>query len=160
MRRDDDLTLFDAPPPTFLFTTDRDVLALDAASRWTSSADGLSPTVDGARLDIPVLRLMHFEAVLDAMGTYDVVLTGEHLEALATIAVTSTRVSIGACSMARTDGTARVRVARIADGVSIGDDGAQTSCPLAIEAGVRVGVGIVAHTGASLRSMALTRDSL
>jgi len=159
LRRDDHLTLFDGPPPTFLFATDRDVLALDASSRWTSGADGLSPTSDGARLDIPLLRFRQLEAQLDASGSYDVLLTGEHLEALATIAVTSARVSIGACAIMRTEGATHVRVARIDGGVSIGDDHAQVSCPLAIDAGTRVGVGIVAHTGASLRSMALTRDS-
>jgi len=114
----------------------------------------LAPAVDGARLDVPVLRLAHLEATLDADGAYDVVLTGDTLETLATVSVTDAAIAVGACTVAR--GAGRVRITVAGPGIEIGTvDGARVTCPMALDG--RVGVGLVAHIGAVLRSLALAR---
>lgn len=158
-RRDERLTPFDTPPPMFLFAADRGTLALDAAPHWSVSSGALAPVAPDARLDIPVLRLRHFEAVLDATGAYDVLLTGEHLETLALVTVTDDTVSLGTCSVPR-QGARHVRIARAVDGsLAIGtvEAGSAACGTSGIDPHARVGLGIVAHSGA-LRSLALTRD--
>ncbi len=160
VRRDERLTPFDSPPPSYLFAADRAALALDASARWTTSGGVLEVHAgfDDARLDVPVLRLRDFEALLDGVGSYDVVLTGEHLETLATISVTDAAVSLGACTVSRA-ADARVRIARTSEGsLVIGSEAGATVACHALDHALRVGIGIVAHQGASLRSLALTRD--
>ncbi len=157
LRRDERTTPFDAPPPSYLFAADQGVLALDAAPRWAVTHGTLvpAPGVDAARLDVPVLRMRHFQLTIDGTGSFDVLLTGEHLEPLATIAVTPDAVSAGSCTTARPPGS--VRVARGADGSL---SGTLSGCPAlaAIDPSARLGFAIVAHEGAALRSLALQRD--
>lgn len=159
VRRDERGSPFDSPPPTYLFATDRATLALDASSRWSVTGAMLTPTIDGARLDIPVLRLLRFGALIDAMGRYDVVLTGEHMETLATVNVTDESIAVGRCALTRMTGR-RAMIQRSADGrVVVGDENlGSVRCDAGIPSGARVGIGLVAHTGAMLRSLALTRD--
>lgn len=157
-RRDERLTLFDPPPPSYLLASDRGALALDAATRWVATGGALAPAADDARLDVPAMRFADFEAVLDAVGPYDVLLTGVHLEPLVTIAVTDDVVTYGACSFARGSGDGRIRVARARrDVVRVDTEHGAGACDGLASAG-RVGIGLVAHHGAVLRSLALTRD--
>ena len=161
IRLDDEVTPFDSPPPTYLFAADRARLALDAARQWAATAGTLSPAagVDAARLDVPVLRFAHFEALIDATGAYDVVLTGEHLETLATVAVTDTMVQYGTCSFARAPTDGRVRIERgLTNSLRVNTEHGSLGCFTQHDAALRVGIGIVAHTGAALRSLALQRD--
>jgi len=158
LRRDQRATPYDTPPATYFFALDRGMFALDLASRWAAVGDVLMPSVDGARLDVPVLRFARFDALIDATGAYDVLLIGESLEPLATIAVTQAAVTLGTCVAARTDASARVRISRQDGGVIVLgiENGPDTRCA-AVAGDARVGVGIVAHLGAGLRSMALSR---
>jgi hypothetical protein len=72
--------------------------------------------------------------------------------------VTEDAVSVGTCSTPR--GT-RVRIVRAAEGLRIGSDASVIVCPVpSVDAEARVGLGIVAHEGATLRSLALTRSAL
>ena len=158
LRRDQRATPFDTPPATYFFGLDRAMFALDLASRWAAVGDALTPMVDGARLDVPVLRFARFDALIDAAGAYDVLLTGESLEPLATIAVTQAAITLGTCVAPRTDATARVRISRQDGGVIVLgiENGPDTRCAATVT-DARIGVGIVAHAGAGLRSMALSR---
>lgn len=158
LRRDDRLTPFDAPPPSYLFAADLAALALDASAHWAVSGAALSPAagVDVARLDVPALRLRRFTASIVASGAYDVVLTGAHGEPLATIVVTDATVAAGACAAPRRDGA--LRIARRADGTFTAGELSGCAALDLVDPDVRVGIGIVAHPGAALRSLALTRD--
>jgi len=88
-----------------------------------------------------------------------VVLTGDHLETLTTVSVTDDAVAIGACTLHRSASDGAVRVARDGSGgvVASTERGAM-SCAAPVAA-ARVGIGIVAHAGASLRSLTLARGA-
>lgn len=156
-RRDDRLTPFDAPPPSYLFAADRATLALDAAARWADVGGALSPTVEAARVDVPVLRFARFDALLDATGPCDLLVTGAHLEPLATITIADDAISYGSCSLARAPGDGRVHVVRDAGGaIRVGTERGAGLCTGRVTTS-RVGIGVVARSGAALRSLALQR---
>lgn len=158
VRRDERTTPFDAPPPSYLFGADRGALALDAAWRWTTVGAALEPAsgVDAARLDVPVLRLRELDATLDVAGRVELLFTGESTEPLATIAIDDAAVALGTCSAPR--GTGTVRVSREGTTITLAPEGAASvSCEAPALAGGRVGIALVAHEGASLRSLALVR---
>jgi hypothetical protein len=159
-RRDERLCPFDAPPPSYLFASDGAVLALDAAPRWTVDGGALTPAagIDEARLDVPALRFAHFEALIDAGGSYAVVLTGEHLEPLDAIHVTDDAITYGTCMIPHAAADGRVRIRRgAANAVVVDTERGARACTGAQPA-LRVGIGVVARAGARLRSLALHRD--
>jgi hypothetical protein len=156
IRIDDAVTPFDSPPPQYLFASDRTALALDSASSWSVTSGALAPSIDDARLDVPVLRFARFDAIIGATGSFDVVSTGDHLEPLATVNVTDDAITMGSCEVRRGASDGFAHVFRDASGVVAGTEHGAATCRSAIAA-ARVGIGIVAHTGASLRSLTLAR---
>lgn len=161
IRRDDALSPFDAPPPRYLFASDRASLALDASSQWTIADAALAAAADGARVDVPVLRLARLAATLDAGGDVALVLTDALGAAAASVAVTE-----GALVVRRADGSsactaphasgAVLALRRDGASVSFGDETASTSCAIP-DLPERVGIAVVASRGAALRSLALAR---
>lgn len=153
VRRDERGTPFDAAPPTYLFALDRDAFSLDAATRWAPAADGLTVAsgVDAARLDLRSLRLARFSVTVSASGPFRVVLTGAHGEEVAVIGGAA-----GERACPAPEGDAPLTIARDGDTLSLSRDGASRSCVIS---GLpeRVGIGLVAEQGATLRSLALSR---
>lgn len=155
VRRDERGTPFDAAPPSYVFTLDLDAFALDAATRWTPTTDGLGTAsgVSRARLDLRLLRLARFSATLSASGSFRVLLTGAHGEASATLGPAGMAAPLD-CRFPEGEGD--LTIARSGDAISITRGGATGGC-LVPELPERVGIAIEADAGATLRSLAVVR---
>jgi hypothetical protein len=156
LRREDEPAALDDPPATILFASDDDWLTLDptdregaSSARWETPAfvqrgSVLEAGVTGARADVRALEGGRLEVIV--RGTeIDLVLRG----APVTIALEAGSISVGDCTLPRSDGDPVV----IEPG-SIGVAGGR--CPAAIAG--RVGVAVRARAaGAVLASISIVR---
>ncbi len=111
--------------------------------------------MDGARIDVPVLRFRELEAELDAVGAVALALVDDRGAEAAVVAIDAARASVGDCRLTRaTD--APVRATRRGASIELAADGASVSCA-ASGLPERVGVAVIAASGARLRSLALAR---
>lgn len=146
------VTRWDVSPETVL----AEELAFDVASRWAfPSAVRFAALEDGARFDVPTVRLFDFDAtwVVEA-GSAELWLVGDD-GLRAAISVRDEELSIGLCAIARTPGQ-EVRLERRGTRVVLGAGDATRTCVVGSLLG-EVGIAVRASNGALVRAPRLTR---
>lgn len=150
MRRESVLHELGAPPASWQLPADQSLLLLDAPGRWLAEAGaepGLRALSEGARIDVPALRLARFALRVRVVGAAEILLTSD-AGALASVEL-GTDVGIGTCRAAR---ASEIVIVRDGDAIEL----AGTRCTLP-DLPARVGVAIRAGDGAVVRSIALER---
>lgn len=151
-RRETHLSPLEPPPASWRLPADVGALVLDAAPRWAAdvgSDPAMVARVEGARLDVPALRLSRLRLTVRVSGDADVLLLGEG-GVVARIELRED-AAIGGCRAPRP--AEDVTMVRDGDQIEIGG----VRCTV-LGLPARVGVGVrAAGVGMRLRSIALER---